>query len=86
MIKKLIRKLKRKNRNIMLSKFAENIYFASWHTNCQLFVHPLVYEIIRFRHSEMPPTLKTDSFLGLKAGNEFSEIIVCHPQYEGGKR
>ena len=80
---KLARRIKRKIRNIRLSKFAENIYFASWHTDCLLFVHPLVYEIIRFRYPEnMPPRLmenelllKDDYFYKVVVGNVLSDKL-----------
>lgn len=51
-IKRFIHKIKRHKRNKMLSKFADNIFYAISNScwNYNIFVHPLIYEIIRFRY------------------------------------
>ena len=60
-IKRFIHRIKRHKRNRKLSRFADNMFFAV-SNSCWLgmyFVHPLIYEIIRFRY------LQNDSMVQL---------------------
>ena len=52
-IKRYIHKIKRHRRNRKLSKFADNMFLASLNINNKIGVHPLVYEIINFRHNDI---------------------------------
>lgn len=63
-LKQLIRRIKRHNRNKKLSKFADNIFYATTHCPyVTVLVHPLVFEIIRFRYfGKMFSTLSVDYF------------------------
>lgn len=51
-VKTFIRRIKRHKRNKRLSEFADNIFFAvsnrCWYGN--VFIHPLIYKIIRIRY------------------------------------
>ena len=79
---KLINKIKRKSRNRKLSKFADKMFYVSRHTNKTIFLHPLIFEIIRFRHfGEMFCTLKTDNYV--IGGKNYFQIVTLLSEYEG---
>lgn len=63
-LKRLIHRIQRHKRNKKLSKFADNIFYATTHCPyTTVFVHPLVFEIIRFRYfGKMFYTLRVDYF------------------------
>lgn len=52
-IKRYIHRIKRHRRNRKLSKFANNLFSATLNINYKIVVHPLVYEIINFRHNDI---------------------------------
>lgn len=79
---KVINKIKRKNRNKKLSKFADKMYYATWNTSQNVFVHPLVFEIIRFRYfGKLCCTLHKDEFLC--GGKDYFRIVTLLSEYEG---
>lgn len=51
-IKRYIHKIKRHRRNKRLSKFADAMFEASNRVWYKIGIHPLVYEIINFRHHD----------------------------------
>ena len=51
-LKRYIHRIKRHRRNKKISRFADNIFLASRTSSYKIGLNPLVYEIIRSRHSD----------------------------------
>lgn len=78
-IKRFIHRIKRHKRNRKLSKFADNMFFAvsnsCWYGN--VFVHPLIYEIIRFRYLQRDALVQLYSCLRVDyLTKDYTSIII----------
>ena len=78
-LKRKIKNCKRHKRNKKLSIFAEAMFNTSWKTSeYNFFVHPLIFEIIRFNHfEEMCNKLKPSEFID----NPFSYVLDTESLY-----
>lgn len=79
-IKRYIHRIKRHRRNKNISRFADRLYLARYESliNTDMYIHPLVYLIIRFRYpvSFKWLRLKEDSFLV----KDYFDIICVQPK------
>ena len=78
-LKRFIHRIKRHKRNKRLSNIADNIFYAvsnsTW--NWTIFVHPLVYEIIRIKYLRNDCLVKLYSSLKVDyLAKDYTTIIV----------
>ena len=77
-IKRLVRRIKRHRRNKKLSKFCDNFYIANRLSPIvamsDVFVHPLVYEVLRFRYYRdlIIQCISPSDFI-----TNYTEVLVC---------
>ncbi len=79
-LKRYIHRIKRHKRNKKISDFANNLYYLRYfyYPNLDIYVHPLVYAIIRFRYpvSIKYLRLREDSFLV----KDYFDVITVQPK------
>lgn len=77
-LKQFIKRIKRHARNRKLSKFCDNFYIANRLSPIvamsDVFVHPLVYEVLRFRYYRdlIIQCISPSDFI-----TDYTEVLVC---------